>query len=66
MFIQISVYLCTMVKITLKQFKELTKIEGEIGAELEELTKKVKVIKKAYNKMTKILDTVRKTSNFEF
>ncbi len=48
-------------KITLKQFKELTKLEGEIGAHLEELTNELKVVQKAYNKMTKILEKVRET-----
>lgn len=52
-------------KITLKQFKELTKLEGEIGVHLEELTNEVKVVQKAYNKMTKILDTIRKTTGLE-
>ena len=49
-------------KITLKQLKELTKLEGEIGVHLEELTNELKVVQKAHNKRTKILQTVRETT----
>ena len=52
-------------KITLEQFKELTKLEGEIGVHLEQVTNELKVIQKAYNKMTKILETVRATTGLE-
>ena len=63
-------------KITLEQFKELRKIEGEMGAQLDTLSetrdeiiekiqtfeKSLKIIQLDYKKMSDILEEVRKTT----
>jgi len=52
-------------KITIKQFKELTKLEGEMGAEIDSLTNSLKIVKKNYKKMGEILANIRKNTDFE-
>jgi len=66
-------------KITLDQFKELRKLEGEIGAHLDTLTesmestteslgamqKSFKIVQTDYKKIGDILEKVRKTTGIE-
>ena len=50
-------------KITLKQLQEIETIEGEILAQKESISNCQKIIDTDFDKLTKIFDEIKKTTN---